>query len=129
MVSEGSSHNSTAVWEVEQGQSKLGLAAELPSSATTLYEEAKADYDSRKALYDAELEQGGATPEPPMEPLKLELFAADIFGLENARRACRFEMIKIVREVSSSHVRHFLPLQFPLLQGGCCGEESPSCLR
>jgi hypothetical protein len=42
------------------------------------------------------------TPEPIEEPLPanpVEPYDADIFGLEVAARACRFEMIKIVREV------------------------------
>lgn len=41
-------------------------------------------------------------PEPPMPPNDLVPYEADIFGLEDARRDCRFEMIKIVREVGSA---------------------------
>lgn len=36
----------------------------------------------------------------PLPPNALVPYPCDIFGLEKARRDCRFEMIKIVREVS-----------------------------
>lgn len=38
-------------------------------------------------------------PEPPMPPNELVPYKGTIFGLDKARRDCRFEMIKIVREV------------------------------
>lgn len=38
-------------------------------------------------------------PLPPMPPNSLVQYKASIFGLDQARRDCRFEMIKIVREV------------------------------
>ena len=38
-------------------------------------------------------------PERPIPPNDLVPYKASIFGLEKARRDCRFEMIKIVREV------------------------------
>jgi hypothetical protein len=37
--------------------------------------------------------------EKPFPITKLKPYKADIFGLENAAHDCRFEMIKIVREV------------------------------
>ncbi|THV02549.1 hypothetical protein K435DRAFT_345614 [Dendrothele bispora CBS 962.96] len=40
-------------------------------------------------------------PEPPMPPNKLQPYKASIFGLDKARRDCRFEMIKIIREVDA----------------------------
>jgi len=42
------------------------------------------------------------SPQPPLPPIDLVPYAADILGLTKALRNCRFEMIKIVREVSSS---------------------------
>ncbi|KAG5644903.1 hypothetical protein DXG03_007455 [Asterophora parasitica] len=40
-------------------------------------------------------------PEPPMPPNELVPYKGSIFGLDKARRDCRFEMIKIVREVDA----------------------------
>ena len=37
--------------------------------------------------------------DPPFPPNDLVPYRADIFGLDKARKDCRFEMIKIVREV------------------------------
>ena len=39
---------------------------------------------------------------PPARPNELVPYSADIFGLDKARRDCRFEMIKIVKEVRRS---------------------------
>ncbi|KAF3926839.1 hypothetical protein ABW20_dc0102331 [Dactylellina cionopaga] len=46
------------------------------------------------------------TTEKPLPNNKVELYDPDIFGLELAARDCRFEMIKIVREVRQS--QHFM---------------------
>jgi hypothetical protein len=40
--------------------------------------------------------------EAPLPPNVLTPYPAKIFGLDKARRDCRFEMIKIVKEVHSS---------------------------
>ena len=37
--------------------------------------------------------------EKPLDMNKVEIYDPDVFGLEVAARHCRFEMIKIVREV------------------------------
>lgn len=42
-----------------------------------------------------------------MEPNAMKLYSATLFGLDRARRDCRFEMIKIVREVSAFASRVF----------------------
>jgi len=39
-------------------------------------------------------------PEAPLSPNSLKFYKPTVFGLDKARRDCRFEMIKIVREVS-----------------------------
>lgn len=39
--------------------------------------------------------------EPPMAPNALQAYPADLFGLDYAKCDCRFEMIKIVREVGA----------------------------
>ncbi|KIP02241.1 hypothetical protein PHLGIDRAFT_79414 [Phlebiopsis gigantea 11061_1 CR5-6] len=39
--------------------------------------------------------------DPPFPPNELVPYRADIFGLDRARKDCRFEMIKIVREVDA----------------------------
>jgi hypothetical protein len=41
----------------------------------------------------------GVTVEKPLKPTKLVPYKGDFFDLDKARRDCRFEMIKIVREV------------------------------
>ena len=43
---------------------------------------------------------GGIGLEEPLPPTKVDAYAADAFGLDDAARDCRFEMIKIVREVN-----------------------------
>jgi hypothetical protein len=40
--------------------------------------------------------------EAPLPPNVLTPYPANIFGLDKARRDCRFEMIKIVKEVRNS---------------------------
>lgn len=58
------------------------------------YEQAK------KVVLEKPEKYGDLVLEPPMQPNKLQAYPADLFGLDEAKRDCRFEMIKIVREVS-----------------------------
>lgn len=84
---------------VQKSEEHSGLAAYRDSFKTSFntrldaYEAAKALALAKPALY------GDLILEPPMPPNALVPYPADLFGLDHAKRDCRFEMIKIVREV------------------------------
>lgn len=69
----------------------------------------KEDYDDRMIRYksakqkltDAGEVESAELLEEPLPPNKVEPYKADAFGLDKAQRDCRFEMIKIVREVNA----------------------------
>ena len=115
MISEGSSRDPTDVAQVEQGRAKL-FQRKVDSGFKELFEGAAAHYQKRLDFYTKHKPADGPAPEPPLPPFgaicdpngnileddsKIVPYDASIFGLEKARRDCRFEMIKIVREVSS----------------------------
>ena len=58
--------------------------------------------EAEKSLIATARGQAQIILEEPLPPSSMEPFDADIFGLEKAKVNCRFEMIKIVREVSSA---------------------------
>ncbi|KAF8212688.1 hypothetical protein K438DRAFT_1662231 [Mycena galopus ATCC 62051] len=119
-----------AAWEVENGQSTLAVKDALPELAE-LETEAKAYYDKQMSQYQQRQQplQAASTTTPatdpnatqpapqqtpaPVVPAQQALLEAPIppndlvpykgtqFGLDKARRDCRFEMIKIVREVDA----------------------------
>jgi hypothetical protein len=74
----------------------------------TYGQQVKEDYDGRMVRYNAfkqAIEKSSTlntqvTLEEPLPPNMVEPYPADAFGLDNAARDCRFEMIKIVREVN-----------------------------
>ncbi|MCJ1287569.1 hypothetical protein MMC26_006921 [Xylographa opegraphella] len=96
-----------AIKEVDRGTSKLRRreGSEKLSSYGNLV---KADYDTRMVKYNkikTAIERstefnGQITLEEPLPPNEVEPYPADSFGLDKAARDCRFEMIKIVREVN-----------------------------
>ncbi|KAK6354949.1 hypothetical protein TWF696_004077 [Orbilia brochopaga] len=66
--------------------------------------EAQKAEQAAQALVPYTRTQAQSMPKPIEKPLpnnKVELYDPDIFGLEVAARDCRFEMIKIVREVDA----------------------------
>lgn len=68
--------------------------------------ERKASQTSNALMLRNGRSQEVAPIEKPLPANKVELYDPDVFGLEIAARDCRFEMIKIVREVSL-HSRRF----------------------
>jgi hypothetical protein len=89
-------------------------------------QELKDNYDKQLQAYNASVAQPVATPSTdsgasggaplshssgfagqmpqcckPLQPNHVEPYTADIFGLESARRDCRFEMIKIAQEIDA----------------------------
>ncbi|CVL12395.1 uncharacterized protein FPRN_03601 [Fusarium proliferatum] len=64
------------------------------------YEALKQTYDKSLALHKADPTLYPRTLEEPLLPNRLEAYAGDLFGLDLAKRDCRLEMIKIVKEVS-----------------------------
>lgn len=65
------------------------------------------NFDERWKKYEEAKESVLAKPdsyrdivlEPPMKLSFMQAYPADLYGLDHAKRDCRFEMIKIVREV------------------------------
>ncbi|KAK4197962.1 hypothetical protein QBC40DRAFT_332216 [Triangularia verruculosa] len=76
----------------------------------TYAQRASEDYNKRMEnfnKYKAAVQKSGSYQQQedlvlaePLPPTKVEPYAADAFGLDEAARDCRFEMIKIVREVN-----------------------------
>lgn len=66
-------------------------------------------YDERWKKYEEAKDSVLAKPdkyrdivlEPPMKLSFMQAYPADLYGLDHAKRDCRFEMIKIVREVGA----------------------------
>ncbi|KAH8807212.1 hypothetical protein F5884DRAFT_899650 [Xylogone sp. PMI_703] len=83
---------------------KLELHPSLETYRKTFidtYTERKGLYDKAVALQKADPQRyGGVTLEAPLPPNALVAYTPDLFGLDQAKRDCRLEMIKIVREVS-----------------------------
>lgn len=100
-------------------KNELELFVQKTSESLTNYaKEAKTEQEAKEKHYDALLKareadqknqalvpymgtrsQALAPIEKPLPSNKVQLYGPDIFGLELASRDCRFEMIKIVREV------------------------------
>jgi hypothetical protein len=67
----------------------------------------KKDFEERLAHYDGVIKTiesnreayKGVTVEKPLPPNEVVPYRGDLFDLDKSRRDCRFEMIKIVREV------------------------------
>jgi hypothetical protein len=90
----------------ESSQGLLEYAAEISRT----YNEKKAKYDAAVKERNEDNEASAVVTVPvgskalraieePLPANKIALYQPDIFGLELAARDCRFEMIKIVREV------------------------------
>ncbi|KAF7352090.1 hypothetical protein MVEN_01171800 [Mycena venus] len=118
-------------WEVEKGQCTLTAKevppklAELKAQAKEYYDKQMSEYQQKQQALQAALatsdpatdpnvtqpvpQQTPATVVPaqqalhdaPMPPNNLVPYDGDQFGLDQARRDCRFEMIKIVKEVDT----------------------------
>ncbi|KAF7343734.1 hypothetical protein MSAN_01954000 [Mycena sanguinolenta] len=111
-----------AAWDVDKGQSALTAKNALPEFAE-LQAESKAYYDKQMVEYNQKQQalQAASTstdpnatqppapivpaqqalPEGPIPPNNIVPYKGNQFGLDAARRDCRFEMIKIVREVDA----------------------------
>ncbi|KAF7341749.1 hypothetical protein MSAN_02073700 [Mycena sanguinolenta] len=120
-----------AAWDVEKGQSALTAKeappklVELKAQSKAYYDKQVSEYQQKQqSLQAAPTTSDPATdpnatqpapqqtpapvipahqalPEVPMPPNNLIPYDGDQFGLDDARRDCRFEMIKIVREVDA----------------------------
>lgn len=106
-------------WDAEHNLvtlTKASSSTSMQTYATNLkaaYKTAKDAYDIAKAAEDkarsvmkpedegAVTKRSRQTLRKPLESNKLEPYAADLFGLDEARTDCRFEMIKIVAEVDA----------------------------
>ncbi|KAF2805523.1 uncharacterized protein BDZ99DRAFT_423807 [Mytilinidion resinicola] len=94
------------IYEQEKGQSKYH-PRKSDDNLITYGKNFQEDYDLRTKAFEEESKTALARPgayagivlEKPLPPNELQPYIPDIFGLDKARRDCRFEMIKIVREV------------------------------
>ncbi|OCK80670.1 hypothetical protein K432DRAFT_416534 [Lepidopterella palustris CBS 459.81] len=94
-------------WDLDHGLAAI-KARESDKNLEAFAALNKEDYDKRMAKYteakQALSRASGAysevTLEEPLPPNEVKPYPADLFGLDKARRDCRFEMIKIVREVN-----------------------------
>lgn len=125
---------SSAIWEVDNNVSSL--AARTAAAALTEYaEDFNKAFAEQKKKYEASQKpdnRGAITQghiEEPIPPNKVVPYGGDIFGLDKARRDCRFEMIKIVREVCVHSRVEFLKTVTNYAQGRCCSIRSCSCHR
>ncbi|KKY14619.1 hypothetical protein UCRPC4_g06666 [Phaeomoniella chlamydospora] len=107
----------TTIWEVDNGVATV-KAREKNNSLTAYANDFSTAYSDQLKLYedskkpqkdDAQIiEVYGSTEttkkvmEKPLPPNKVAAYDPDIFGLDKAKRDCRFEMIKIVRETKES---------------------------
>jgi hypothetical protein len=139
-----------AAWEVENGQSTLTVQ-NAPPELAELQAEAREYYDKEMIQYQQKTRTDPATDPnegqaasqqtpAPLVPAQQALFDAPIapnnlvpykgnqFGLDAARRDCRFEMIKIVREVILCKFR-VTPSLFCVVIGRCRSLRPQSCVR
>lgn len=91
---------------VDKGLIKVEKSDEHPSLATyrdsfvASFKKRMENYEAAQKLALEKPEKyGDLVLEPPMAHNELVPYEADLFGLDRAKRDCRFEMIKIVREV------------------------------
>ncbi|KAK4694378.1 hypothetical protein P7C71_g3198, partial [Lecanoromycetidae sp. Uapishka_2] len=102
-----------SIWEVDNGISSV-KAQESTSDLVELAKLAEDDYEMRLAKYKDAVQSDDkkgtktiaassiasrGTEDEPLKPNKLVPYKASVYGLDQAKRDCRFEMIKIVREV------------------------------
>ncbi|KAK2593759.1 hypothetical protein QQS21_008520 [Conoideocrella luteorostrata] len=86
---------------VHKAEEQAGLAS-YRDSFTDSFQKRMEKYEAAQKLALAKPnEYGDLVLEPPMPPNKLIAYAADLFGLDQAKQDCRFEMIKIVKEVNA----------------------------
>ncbi|KAK3380771.1 hypothetical protein B0T24DRAFT_664692 [Lasiosphaeria ovina] len=93
--------------EVDRGTARL-RRREIDDKLIEYGKSVKEDYDKRIAKYNDFKAAIAKSPqynnqislEEPLPPNEVQPYLADTFGLDKASRDCRFEMIKIVREVN-----------------------------
>ncbi|KAK1504444.1 hypothetical protein CTAM01_03751 [Colletotrichum tamarilloi] len=93
--------------DVKNGKAIMKLR-NVNEKLLTYREDVRKDYDKRLAKfneYSSALQKSAAynsliSVEEPLPPNKVEPYPCDQFGLDKALQDCRFEMIKIVREVN-----------------------------
>ena len=85
--------------ELQRADEHEGLAAYRESFVQSYQKRLKAYKEAQKTILAQAWRYRGAVLEPPMPPNALTAYTPDLYGLDDAKRDCRFEMIKIVREV------------------------------
>ena len=86
--------------KVQKLEEQDGLASYRDSFAQSYKERMDAFHNAEKDAKENPSRYRDIVLEPPMPPNNLKAYPADLYGLDHAKRDCRFEMIKIVREVS-----------------------------
>lgn len=86
---------------VQKADEQDGLAAYRESFAQSYQKRLKAFQEAEKSVLANPARYRDIVLESPMPPNALQAYTADLYGLDHAKRDCRFEMIKIVREVGT----------------------------
>nr|RBQ86854.1 hypothetical protein FVER53263_13019 [Fusarium verticillioides] len=86
---------------VKKAEEQDGLATYRESFAKSYEERLKAFKEAEKTMLENPSQFRDIVLEPPMPANALQPYTADLYGLDHAKRDCRFEMIKIVREVKA----------------------------
>ncbi|KAF4946253.1 hypothetical protein FGADI_11330 [Fusarium gaditjirri] len=86
---------------VKKAEEQDGLATYRESFAKSYEERLKAFKEAEKTMLENPSQFRDIVLEPPMPANALQPYSADLYGLDHAKRDCRFEMIKIVREVKA----------------------------
>ncbi|KAH0174052.1 hypothetical protein KCU67_g971, partial [Aureobasidium melanogenum] len=87
--------------KVQRAEEEDGLATYRASFAQSYKERLELFQKAEKTIQENPSKYRDVVVEPPMPPNALQAYTADLYGLDHAKRDCRFEMIKIVREVKA----------------------------
>ena len=91
--------------KIQQLEEQDGLASYRDAFKQSYEERMEAFREAEKDAKKNPRQYRDLVLQPPMPPNDLRAYPADLYGLDHAKRDCRFEMIKIVREVSISSMK------------------------
>ncbi|KAF4943986.1 hypothetical protein FSARC_14799 [Fusarium sarcochroum] len=86
---------------VKKAEEQDGLSSYRESFAQSYQKRLEAFQEAQKSVLANPGQYRDIVLEPPMPSNALQPYTGDLYGLDHAKRDCRFEMIKIVREVKA----------------------------
>ncbi|CAG7557898.1 unnamed protein product [Fusarium equiseti] len=87
--------------KIQKLEEQDGLASYRDAFVQSYQERMEAFHKAEKDAKENPRRYRDIVLQPPMPPNGLRAYSADLYGLDHAKRDCRFEMIKIVREVKA----------------------------